>query len=90
MPLIQTLPSCPLDIIGDIHGQFEALQNLIHYLGYSSTGKHPRGRKLVFVGDLVDRGPDSPAVLDWVKRAIDADNAYMLLGAGSLKTAKLL
>lgn len=80
MPLIQTLPSCPLDIIGDIHGQFEALQNLIHYLGYSPTGKHPRGRKLVFVGDLVDRGPDSPAVLDWVKRAIDADNAYMVLG----------
>ena len=80
MPLIQSLPGCPLDIIGDVHGQFEALQNLLHYLGYSHTGKHPQGRKLVFVGDLVDRGPDSPAVVNWAKQAINAGNAFMVLG----------
>lgn len=80
MPLIQTLPNTPLDIIGDIHGQYEALQNLLHYLGYSPTGKHPQGRKIVFVGDLVDRGPDSPAVLAWFKQAHAAGNAYMVLG----------
>ena len=80
MPLIQSLPNCPLDIIGDVHGQFEALQNLLHYLGYSHTGKHPQGRKLVFVGDLVDRGPDSPAVVNWAKQAINAGNAFMVLG----------
>ena len=80
MPLIQTLPNCPLDIIGDVHGQFEALQNLLHYLGYTPAGKHPQGRKLVFVGDLIDRGPDSPAVVDWVKQAIGAGNAFMVLG----------
>ncbi len=79
MPLIQTLPNCPLDIIGDVHGQFEALQNLLHYLGYSPTGKHPQGRKLVFVGDVIDRGPDSPAVVDWAKQAIRAGNAFMVL-----------
>ncbi|WP_289005032.1 metallophosphoesterase, partial [uncultured Kingella sp.] len=80
MPLIQSLPGCPLDIIGDVHGQFEALQNLLHYLGYSPAGKHPQGRKLVFVGDLIDRGPDSPAVADWAKQAIHAGNAFMVLG----------
>ena len=80
MPLIQPLPGCPLDIIGDVHGQFEALQNLLHYLGYSPAGKHPQGRKLVFVGDLIDRGPDSPAVADWAKQAIRAGNAFMVLG----------
>ena len=80
MPLIQSLPGCPLDIIGDVHGQFEALQNLLHYLGYSPAGKHPQGRKLVFVGDLIDRGPDSPAVADWAKQAVNAGNAFMVLG----------
>lgn len=80
MSLIQTLPNAPLDIIGDIHGQYEALQNLLHYLGYTPAGKHPQGRKLVLVGDLVDRGPDSPAVLDWFRNAHAAGNAFMVLG----------
>ena len=80
MSLIQTLPNTPLDIIGDVHGQFEALQNLLHYLGYTPDGRHPQGRKIVFVGDLVDRGPDSPAVLQWFKEAHTAGNAFMVLG----------
>ncbi|ULJ60940.1 metallophosphoesterase [Wielerella bovis] len=80
MSLIQTLPNCPLDIIGDVHGQIEALQNLLHYLGYTPAGKHPQGRKLVLVGDLVDRGPDSPAVLDLFRQIHLAGNAFMVLG----------
>lgn len=80
MPLIQTLPPGKLDIIGDIHGQFEALQNLLHYLGYDDSGRHPQGRKIVFVGDLVDRGPDSPAVLDWCRNAVHNGNAFLVLG----------
>lgn len=80
MPLIQNLPAGKLDIIGDVHGQFEALQNLLHYLGYSPEGKHPHGRKIVLVGDLVDRGPDTPAVLDWFMQAHKAGNALMVLG----------
>lgn len=80
MPLIQTLPDGKLDIIGDVHGHFEALQNLLHYLGYSPEGKHPQGRKLVFVGDLIDRGPQSPEMLEWYRQAHQAGYAYMVLG----------
>lgn len=77
---IQTLPNTPLDIIGDVHGEFAALQALLHHLGYDATGYHPEGRTLVFVGDLCDRGPDSPAVLAWFKQAYDAGYALMVLG----------
>ena len=80
MPLIQTLPQGKLDIIGDIHGQYEALQNLLHYLGYDPNGKHPQGRKIVLVGDLVDRGENSPAVLAWFQQAHQLGYAYMVLG----------
>lgn len=80
MSLIQTLPQGKLDIIGDVHGQFEALQNLLHYLGYTPEGKHPQGRKLVMVGDLVDRGDNSPAVLEWYQQAHQQGYAYMVLG----------
>lgn len=80
MTLIRSLPSGPLDIVGDVHGQFEALQNLLHYLGYSPEGRHPQGRRLVFVGDLVDRGPDSPACVAWVMQACQHGRAHMVLG----------
>ena len=76
----QTLPATALDIIGDVHGEFAALQSLLHHLGYRDNGSHPQGRKLVFVGDLCDRGPDSPAVLAWFKQAHDAGHAFMVLG----------
>lgn len=64
----------PFDIIGDVHGCSEELQELLAKLGYeiawaNADGtrnvavSHPQGRKAVFVGDLVDRGPNSPDVL---------------------------
>lgn len=80
MPLIQTLPPGKLDIIGDVHGQLEALQNLLHYLGYTPEGRHSQGRKIVFVGDLIDRGPDSPGTLNWFQQAHLTGNAFMVLG----------
>ena len=52
----------PFDIIGDIHGCRSELETLLGKLGYVD-GVHPEGRTAVFVGDLVDRGPDSPGVL---------------------------
>ena len=79
-PLFQTLPAGPLDIIGDVHGEWAALQALLHHLGYDEQGRHPQGRKLVFVGDLCDRGQDSPAVLDWVTQAMAAERAWAVLG----------
>lgn len=80
-PFIRSLPaSIPLDIIGDVHGEWEALQQLLYFLGYDDYGCHPQGRKLVFVGDLCDRGPDSPAVLDWTIAAVANENAYTIIG----------
>lgn len=76
----QTLPDTALDIVGDVHGELEALQSLLHHLGYRDNGAHPQGRRLVFVGDLCDRGQNSPAVLAWFKQAYDAGHAFMVLG----------
>ncbi len=53
----------PFDIIGDVHGCLDELQALLAALGYGADGAGPPGRKLVFVGDLVDRGPDAAGVL---------------------------
>ncbi|MFF8950506.1 polynucleotide kinase-phosphatase [Streptomyces sp. NPDC014940] len=52
----------PFDIIGDVHGCSAELEALLEKLGYAD-GAHPEGRTAVFVGDLVDRGPDTPGVL---------------------------
>ncbi len=79
-PWCRTLPAGALDIVGDVHGEWQALQQLLHHLGYDESARHPQGRKLVFVGDLCDRGPDSPAVLDWVLDAAAAERAWPLLG----------
>lgn len=78
---IRPLPSnTALDVIGDVHGEWEALQQLLHFLGYDDYGRHQHGRKLVFVGDLCDRGPNSPAVLDWVIQASASENAFTIIG----------
>ena len=70
----------PLDVIGDVHGEIEALTALLGYLGYDAEGGHPAGRQPVFVGDLCDRGPDSPAVLDLVMARVLAGRAQCVLG----------
>lgn len=79
-PLFRTLPEGALDVIGDVHGEWAALQSLLHHLGYDDLGRYPHGRKLVFVGDLCDRGADSPAVLAWVLQALAAERAWSILG----------
>jgi protein phosphatase len=51
-----------IDVIGDIHGCFAEFKALSISIGYSwETGRpvHPDGRRLAFVGDLTDRGPES-------------------------------
>jgi hypothetical protein len=78
--LVRTLYSGPLDIVGDVHGEIGSLQSLIRHLGYQVDGTHPDGRRLVFVGDLTDRGPDSIAVIDLVQSLIDSDRAQCVLG----------
>ena len=51
------------DVIGDVHGCLDALRRLCGALGYDDQFHHPDGRTLAFVGDLIDRGPDSAGVL---------------------------
>ncbi len=80
MSLIQSLPPGPLDIVGDIHGEYEALLALLRHLGYGPQGEHADQRTLVFVGDFCDRGPDSPAVLALVQRLVGAGRAVAVLG----------
>ena len=70
----------PSDIIGDIHGEAGPLFQLLEILGYDGNGKHPEGRRLVFVGDMVDRGTDSITVVHFVKSLVDSGRAQAVLG----------
>lgn len=69
----------PFDIIGDIHGCAAELESLLGKLGYED-GTHPSGRTAVFVGDLVDRGPDSPGVLRRVMSMVGSGSALCVPG----------
>ncbi|MEU1297419.1 polynucleotide kinase-phosphatase [Streptomyces sp. NPDC005840] len=69
----------PFDIIGDVHGCAAELESLLSSLGYVD-GVHPAGRTAVFVGDLVDRGPDSPGVLRRVMGMVRSGAALCVSG----------
>lgn len=80
MTLVQTLADGPIDIIGDIHGEYDALERLLHHLGYTSMGTHPQGRKIVFIGDFCDRGPSSVSVIELVQHLMAQGTAHAILG----------
>ena len=74
---------CSYDIIGDIHGHADKLDALFNRLGYVRSGIHwvpPPGRQAVFVGDLIDRGPEQLRVVDTVRAMIDAGHAHAVMG----------
>src|ERR1700756_2415469 len=79
-PMCGPLPDGPLDVVGDVHGELDALTALLAHLGYDAEGGHPDGRHLVFVGDLCDRGPDSPGVIELVQRLVQSGRALVTLG----------
>ncbi|MET9582230.1 polynucleotide kinase-phosphatase [Streptomyces sp. NPDC006539] len=79
----------PFDIIGDIHGCSSELESLLGKLGYVD-GAHPEGRTAVFVGDLVDRGPDSPGVLRRVMSMVSTGNALCVPGNHENKLGRYL
>ncbi|WP_369195348.1 polynucleotide kinase-phosphatase [Streptomyces djakartensis] len=79
----------PFDIIGDIHGCSAELEALLGKLGYVD-GVHPDGRTAVFVGDLVDRGPDSPGVLRRVMAMVKSGNALCVPGNHENKYGRYL
>ncbi len=89
MSLIRRLPAGPLDIVGDVHGELEALHELLAQLGYDKEGRHAQGRRLVFLGDLCDRGPDSPGVFSLVRRIVEGGHGDCILGNHELNLLKL-
>lgn len=81
----------PFDIIGDIHGCYEELQELLTLLGYSLEGLgHPENRKLIFLGDLADRGKDAPGVLRLVMEGVKSGRAYCVCGNHEEKLLRYL
>ncbi|MEU5313898.1 polynucleotide kinase-phosphatase [Streptomyces sp. NPDC021562] len=79
----------PFDIVGDVHGCAHELESLLAKLGYQD-GVHPEGRTAVFVGDLVDRGPDSPGVLRRVMSMVGSGNALCVSGNHENKFGRYL
>ncbi|MCC6863228.1 MAG: polynucleotide kinase-phosphatase, partial [Rhodobacteraceae bacterium] len=76
----------PFDIIGDVHGCFDELAQLLEQLGYKIERKdgytvsHPENRKVIFVGDLVDRGPATPEVLRLVMDMVKSGTGFCVVG----------
>jgi protein phosphatase len=84
----------PFDIIGDVHGCHAELVTLLTQLGYQpgpgGALAHPAGRTAVFVGDLVDRGPDTPGVLRTVMAMTAAGSALAVSGNHESKLLRAL
>lgn len=87
----------PFDIIGDVHGCLDELLELMTTLGYQvECGGNdfsvvpPEGRRLVFLGDLVDRGPATPDVLRLVMTMTAANQAICVPGNHDMKLMKAL
>src|SRR6266481_1813032 len=92
----------PFDIIGDLHGCFDELVELLMQLGYlvekqsnvpgslAYSVKPPEGRKVVFLGDLVDRGPKIPEVLRLVMSMVQAGTALCVPGNHDIKLMRKL
>src|ERR1022692_1212942 len=89
----------PFDVIGDVHGCRAELELLLTELGYELTrdaggqavgGRHRDGRRAVFVGDLVDRGPDTPGVLRLVIGMVSDGSALCVSGNHEAKLLRAL
>ena len=88
----------PFDVIGDVHGCAAELQTLLADLGYvisrdefgrAAGASHP-DRRAIFVGDLVDRGPDTPGVLRLVMGMVAAGDAFCVPGNHENKLVRAL
>jgi protein phosphatase len=87
----------PFDIIGDVHGCLDELTELMGRLGYTVTSTAdgyevtaPVGRTLIFVGDLVDRGPGSVQVLRLVSSLVRSGQAFCVPGNHDIKLVRAL
>jgi protein phosphatase len=85
----------PFDIIGDVHGCHSELVDLLGTLGWvvdnaGERAHHPERRLAVFLGDLVDRGPASPAVLRLVMNMVADGTALCVPGNHEIKLKRAL
>lgn len=87
----------PLDLIGDVHGCFDELLRLLETLGYEVAQadgeyriRHAQGRKPVFLGDLVDRGPRTPEVIRLVMSVVASGAGYCVAGNHDAKLVRAL
>jgi protein phosphatase len=84
----------PFDIVGDVHGCYDELLELLELLGYQPDGnaihRHPAGRQLIFVGDLVDRGPKIVATVTLIWRMVEAGVAFCVPGNHDNKLLRYL
>ena len=88
----------PFDVIGDVHGCALELRKLLIELGWrleldgdvAVGASHPKGRTAVFLGDLVDRGPDTPGVLRLVMGMVQAGTALCVSGNHEVKLVRAL
>jgi len=89
----------PFDVMGDVHGCRAELEELLGELGYELRrdehgrpvdAEHQAGRRAIFVGDLVDRGPDSPGVLRLVMGMVAAGHALCVPGNHENKLVRAL
>ena len=91
----------PFDIIGDVHGCADELESLLAKLGYavswSGNGQDracsiapPAGRRAIFVGDLVDRGPRTPDVLRLVHAMVATGAGFCVPGNHDVKLVRWL
>jgi polynucleotide kinase-phosphatase len=88
----------PFDVIGDVHGCRAELELLLAELGYDLerdaagrpvSARHQE-RRAIFLGDLVDRGPDTPGVLRLVMGMVAAGTAFCVAGNHEVKLLKAL
>ena len=93
----------PFDIIGDVHGCGDELEELLDQLGYEKCEpatadpgwsnlcySHPEGRKVFFVGDLVDRGPRTVDTLSIARNMVEAGSALCVPGNHDVKLLRKL
>lgn len=83
----------PFDIIGDVHGCCDELEQLLAELGYVRTDgayTHPEGRKAIFVGDFVDRGPRIVDSVRLVRAMVRAGSALAVPGNHDVKLVRKL
>lgn len=71
------------DPIGDVHGYADKLEALLQTMGYTPAVrgyKAPQGRQAIFLGDLIDRGPQQMRVLEIARAMVDSGDALCIMG----------